>query len=276
MNRFVALGLLSAMGLGLWAQETPNLFQSAAPEVNEALRKRVSDFYKLLEEGRFRQTDAYLAEDAKDVYYEQEKRRIRGHEIVRVNWADGFTKAVVVTVLQTDVVMRGSTIAVAAPISSRWRLEGNQWVMYFETTAGKPSPFGSLKAGPNQTNGLTSEELIKNPSVIFNQITVEKDVVRLKSYEKSSDSILVSNGMPGGITVLFVPNLVSPGFKYRVEKQELGAGEKTKIVFEYDPGIDLSAKTTITGQIRIEPFSKAYPIVVMFDVPDSVKRLLPK
>ena len=276
MNRFVALGLLSAMGLGLWAQETPNLFQSAAPEVNEALRKRVSDFYKLLEEGRFRQTDAYLAEDAKDVYYEQEKRRIRGHEIVRVNWADGFTKAVVVTVLQTDVVMRGSTIAVAAPISSRWRLEGNQWVMYFETTAGKPSPFGSLKAGPNQTNGLTSEELIKNPSVIFNQITVEKDVVRLKSYEKSSDSILVSNGMPGGITVLFVPNLVKPGFRYRVEKQELGAGEKTKIVFEYDPGIDLSAKTTITGQIRIEPFSKAYPIVVMFDVPDSVKRLLPK
>ncbi len=276
MNRFVALGLLSAMGLGLWAQETPNLFQSAAPEVNEALRKRVSDFYKLLEEGRFRQTDAYLAEDAKDVYYEQEKRRIRGHEIVRVNWADGFTKAVVVTVLQTDVVMRGSTIAVAAPISSRWRLEGNQWVMYFETTAGKPSPFGSLKAGPNQTNGLTSEELIKNPSVIFNQITVEKDVVRLKSYEKSSDSILVSNGMPGGITVLFVPNLVNPGFRYRVEKQELGAGEKTKIVFEYDPGIDLSAKTTITGQIRIEPFSKAYPIVVMFDVPDSVKRLLPK
>ena len=276
MNRFVALGLLSAMGLGLWAQETPNLFQSAAPEVNEALRKRVSDFYKLLEVGRFRQTDAYLAEDAKDVYYEQEKRRIRGHEIVRVNWADGFTKAVVVTVLQTDVVMRGSTIAVAAPISSRWRLEGNQWVMYFETTAGKPSPFGSLKAGPNQTNGLTSEELIKNPSVIFNQITVEKDVVRLKSYEKSSDSILVSNGMPGGITVLFVPNLVNPGFRYRVEKQELGAGEKTKIVFEYDPGIDLSAKTTITGQIRIEPFSKAYPIVVMFDVPDSVKRLLPK
>ena len=276
MNRFVALGLLSAMGLGLWAQETPNLFQSAAPEVNEAVRKRVSDFYKLLEEGRFRQTDAYLAEDAKDVYYEQEKRRIRGHEIVRVNWADGFTKAVVVTVLQTDVVMRGSTIAVAAPISSRWRLEGNQWVMYFETTAGKPSPFGSLKAGPNQTNGLTSEELIKNPSVIFNQITVEKDVVRLKSYEKSSDSILVSNGMPGGITVLFVPNLVNPGFRYRVEKQELGAGEKTKIVFEYDPGIDLSAKTTITGQIRIEPFSKAYPIVVMFDVPDSVKRLLPK
>ena len=276
MNRFVALGLLSAMGLGLWAQETPNLFQSAAPEVNEALGKRVSDFYKLLEEGRFRQTDAYLAEDAKDVYYEQEKRRIRGHEIVRVNWADGFTKAVVVTVLQTDVVMRGSTIAVAAPISSRWRLEGNQWVMYFETTAGKPSPFGSLKAVPNQTNGLTSEELIKNPSVIFNQITVEKDVVRLKSYEKSSDSILVSNGMPGGITVLFVPNLVNPGFRYRVEKQELGAGEKTKIVFEYDPGIDLSAKTTITGQIRIEPFSKAYPIVVMFDVPDSVKRLLPK
>ncbi len=276
MNRFVVLGLLATMGFGLRAQETPNLFQSAAPEVDQALRKRVSEFYKLLEEGRFRQTDAYLAEDAKDVYYEQEKKRIRGHEIVRINWADGFKKAVVVTVLQTDVVMRGNTMAVGAPIATRWRLEADKWVMYFETTGGKPSPFGSLKAGPNQTKGLTSEELIKNPSVIFNQITVEKDVARLKSYEKSSDSILVSNGMPGGITVLFVPNLVIPGFKYRVEKQELGAGEKTKIVFEYDPGVDLSAKTTITGQIRIEPFSKAYPIAVMFEVPESVKKQLPK
>jgi len=276
MNRFVVLGLLSTMGCGLRAQETPNLFQSAAPEVDQALRKRVSEFYKLLEEGRFRQTDAYLAEDAKDVYYEQEKKRIRGHEIVRINWADGFKKAVVVTVLQTDVVMRGNTMAVGAPIATRWRLEADKWVMYFETTGGKPSPFGSLKAGPNQTKGLTSEELIKNPSVIFNQITVEKDVARLKSYEKSADSILVSNGMPGGITVLFVPNLVIPGFKYRVEKQELGAGEKTKIVFEYDPGVDLSAKTTITGQIRIEPFSKAYPITVMFEIPESVKKQLPK
>jgi len=276
MNRFVVLGLLSTMGFGLRAQETPNLFQSAAPEVDQALRKRVSEFYKLLEEGRFRQTDAYLAEDAKDVYYEQEKKRIRGHEIVRINWADGFKKAVVVTVLQTDVVMRGNTMAVGAPIATRWRLEEDKWVMYFETTAGKPSPFGSLKAGPNQTKGLTSEELIKNPSVIFNQITVEKDVARLKSYEKSGDSILVSNGMPGGITVLFVPNLVIPGFKYRVEKQELGAGEKTKIVFEYEPGVDLSAKSTITGQIRIEPFSKAYPVTVMFEIPESVKKQLPK
>ncbi len=276
MNGFVALGLLSLMSLGLWAQETPNLFQSAAPEVDQALRKRVDEFYKLLEEGRFRQTDAYLAEDAKDVYYEQEKKRIRGHEIVRINWADGFKKAVVVTVLQTDVVMRGNTMAVGAPIASRWRLEANQWVMYFETTAGKPSPFGSLKAGPNQTKGLTSEELIKDPSVIFNQISVEKDVARLKSYEKSSDSILVSNGMPGGISVLFVPNLVIPGFKHRVEKEELGAGEKTRVVFEYDPGKDLSAKTTIRGQIRIEPFSKAYPVTVTFDVPEAVKKQLPK
>ena len=276
MNRFVTLGLLSLMSLGLWAQETPNLFQSAAPEVDQALRKRVGEFYKLLEEGRFRQTDAYLAEDAKDVYYEQEKKRIRGHEIVRINWADGFKKAVVVTVLQTDVVMRGQTMAVGAPIASRWRLEADQWVMYFETTGGKPSPFGSLKAGPNQTKGLTSEELIKDPSVIFNQISVDKDVVQLKSYEKSTDSILVSNGMPGGISVLFVPSLVISGFTHRVEKQELGAGEKTKIIFEYDPGKNLSAKTTIRGQIRIEPFSKAYPVTVMFDIPESVKKELPK
>ena len=107
MHRLQKLSGMALLVTGLWAQETPNLFQSAPPEVDAALRKRVTEFYKLVEEGRFRQTDAYLAEDAKDIYYEQEKKRIRGHEIIRVNWADDFKKAVVVTVIQTEVVMRG-------------------------------------------------------------------------------------------------------------------------------------------------------------------------
>jgi hypothetical protein len=58
-----------------------------------------------------------LAEDAKDIYYEQEKKRIRGHEIIRVNWADDFKKAVVVTVIQTEVVMRVVTPAGAGVVA---------------------------------------------------------------------------------------------------------------------------------------------------------------
>ncbi len=276
MHRFVTLSLMAVLGSALWAQEQPNLFQSAPPEVDQALRQRVSEFYKLLEDGRFRQTDAYLAEDAKDIYYEQEKKRIRGHEIVRVNWSDDFKKAVVVTVIQTEVVMRGVVTPMGAPLASRWRLEDGKWVLYFDTVAGKPTPFGPMKAGPNQTKGLSPEEMIKNPEVIFNQIKVEKDQVLLKSYAKSEDSIRVVNGMPGGISVLFVPDQVIPGFTYKVEQQDIGSGQETKVRFQYDPGKDLAAKPTITGRIRIEPFSKSYGVVIRFDVPEEIKKQLPQ
>jgi hypothetical protein len=276
MHRLVTLSLMAVLGSTLWAQEQPNLFQSAPPEVDQALRKRVSEFYKLLEDGRFRQTDTYLAEDAKDIYYEQEKKRIRGHEIVRVNWSDDFKKAVVVAVIQTEVVMRGVVTPMGAPLASRWKLEDDKWVLYFDTVAGKPTPFGPMKAGPNQTKGLSPEEMLKNPEVIFNQIKVEKDQVLLKSFAKSEDSIRVLNGMPGGITVLFVPDQVIPGFTYKVEKQDIGSGEETKVRFQYDPGRDLSAKPTITGRIRVEPFSKSYGVVIRFDVPEEIKKQLPQ
>jgi hypothetical protein len=276
MYQIVRLGLIGLCALATWGQEQPNLFKSASPEVEQALRKRVGEFYKLLEDGRFRQTDAYLAEDAKDIYYEQEKRRIRGHEIIRVNWDDDFKKAVVVTVIQTDVVMRGVSVAVGAPISSRWKLENGTWMMYFDTLGKKESPFGPMKAGPNQTKGMNPEELLKNPRIILDQIKVSKEEARLKSYEKSSDFVEVANGLPGGISVSFVPNQVIPGFTYKVEKAELGAGELTKILFSYDPGKDLSAKQTITGFVRVDPFSKSFPIRITFDIPEEVKKNLPK
>jgi hypothetical protein len=276
MHRFVTLSLMAMLSSGLWAQEQPNLFQSAPPEVEQALRQRVGEFYKLLEEGRFRQTDAYLAEDAKDVYYEQEKKRIRGHEIIRVNWSDNFQKAVVVTVIQTEVVMRGVVTPMGAPLASRWKLENGKWVLYFDTVAGKPTPFGPMKAGPNQTKGLSPEEMLKNPEVIFNQIKVEKDLVLLKSFAQSEDSIRVVNGMPGGVRVLFVPDQVIKGFTYKVEPQDIGSGQEAKILFQYDPGKDLSAKPTLTGRIRIEPFNKSYGVVIRFDVPEEIKKQLPQ
>jgi hypothetical protein len=276
MHRLQKLSGMALLVMGLWAQETPNLFQAAPPEVEGALRKRVTEFYKLVEEGRFRQTDGYLAEDAKDIYYEQEKKRIRGHEIVRVNWADDFKKAVVVTVIQTEVVMRGVVTPVGAPVSSRWRFEDGKWVQFFDTLAGKPTPFGPMKAGPNQTKGLSPEEMLKNPEVIFNQIKVEKDQVLLKSYAKSEESIRVLNGMPGGITVLYVPDQVIPGFTYKVEPPEIGAGEEAKVWFRFDPGSSTAPRPTISGKIRVEPFGKSYAVTIRFDIPEETKKQLPK
>ena len=57
------------------AQEAGNIFEKAPPEVDEALRARITRFYQAFIDGKFRLADALVADDSKDVFFAAEKRR---------------------------------------------------------------------------------------------------------------------------------------------------------------------------------------------------------
>ena len=101
MLRTLAFALTAVLTLG--AQEKPNLFNAAAPDVEKALRERVSGFYQAYVDGKFRSAEQYVAEDTKDLHYNQEKTKIKGFEIIKINWDDSFKKASVVTLIQTTI-----------------------------------------------------------------------------------------------------------------------------------------------------------------------------
>lgn len=265
MLRLVLTGVLMC---GLVPLSGQNLFNSPPPETEQALRNRIDEYYGLMKAGQFRQSDAYVAEESKDAYYEQEKRRIRGHEVVRINWEEGFQKAVAVVVIQTDLMIRGQKVATGAPFSTRWKLENGNWFLYFDTTV-RESPFGKWKADPGGAANASPEELLRNPNLIFDKIVLDKKVAELNSYEKSTDSIRIKNGMPGSISLSFQPTQILPGFTYTIERETLDANEETNIVFEYDPGERKGPKPTVTGQLKIDPFGKSYEIKIQFAV--SVK-----
>ncbi len=52
-----------------------------SPESETALRARVSKFWDGFVQGKFRLSDAYVAEDAKDDFFSWPKKRIRGYAI---------------------------------------------------------------------------------------------------------------------------------------------------------------------------------------------------
>src|SRR5262245_42218997 len=114
------------------AQTKPtDVFEKAPPQVDNALRERVAKFFQAHIEGKFRQAEAVIAEGSKDFYYNTEKQRYLGFEIVRINYSENFSKATVVT--NVEVEWRSPRIGmmrVKPPMTSLWKVENGAWCWY--------------------------------------------------------------------------------------------------------------------------------------------------
>lgn len=256
------------------AQEKPNLFNAAPPEMEKALRDRVTGFYQPYVDGKFRAAEPFVCEDTKDIHYNQEKTKIRGFEILKINWNDGFKKASVVTTVQTTIQMRGQNIPAAAPMATSWRLENGNWCYFVDPTLGRLTPMGTMKPGPGNAKGMDIDAMIKNPNILLNQVKVNKEKFLLHSWEKSADTVVITNGMPGSINISFQTESI-PGLTHRLEKTELAPGDTARIELIYDPK-DETAKPTLNASLKIDPFGRTLIIPVVFDIPEAVKKQLPK
>jgi hypothetical protein len=277
----VRILLLTAAALFGQEETTSNksLLTSAPPDVEKALRERVSAFYQCYVDGKFRQAEQFVSEDTKDLHYQQEKNKIRSHRILKIVFDDSFKKARVATIVGTTVGLRGIRHDVEAPMSSTWRLEDGKWMYYFNPNEGVDTPVGRMRPGPmgennvNPNNRLPIGEAIKNPGAIFRQMKVSKNSVLLKSYEDSTDAITIENNMPGPLSVDFSGESL-PGLTWAFDRKELKQGEKAVLTFTYKAP-DKRAKPTLTGALRLEPFAQSIPVSIAFDIPDEVKKVIP-
>jgi len=272
--KFRPLVFVLAAAVSAGAQESPNLFTAAPPEVDKALRERVTGFYQPYVDAKFRLAEAFVCEDTKDLHYNQEKSKIRGFEIFKINWNDNFTKAQVATTVQTYIQFRGSNIPAAAPMATSWKLENGNWCYYVDPTMGKKTPMGTMTPGPGGAKGMNIDEMLKNPNIILNQVKVNKEQIVLRSWEKSAETIVVTNGMQGSINIAFQTESI-PGLTYKIEKTEIVAGDTSRIEIIYDP-IDPAAKPKLHASLKIEPFNRTLIIPIIFDIPEEVKKQLPK
>src|SRR5437868_9333254 len=113
-----------------WGQEPDDLFTKAPPAVDEALRARVSQFYQLQSDGKFRQADQMVAEESKDTYFEADKRRCRKFNLVRINYTADFKEASAVVNCDTDMTFSRSIMKVTVPLTTFWKVLDGQWMWY--------------------------------------------------------------------------------------------------------------------------------------------------
>src|SRR5580658_3680287 len=141
MRRILLFPLVPAIA---WSQQAPSpTSQAPVSEAEAALRARVDQFYQLLVAKKFRQAEALVVDDSKDLYYNWGKPDIKGFDIKSVEFLDGGRAAkVTLTVTMYMAVAGAAPILFHMPSPSTWRLEQGKWSLWIDPDIALMTPMG--------------------------------------------------------------------------------------------------------------------------------------
>ena len=290
--RFVPL-LPLALGF-VCAQEAGNIFEKAPPDVDEALRGRITKFYQAFVQGKFRQADAFVAEDSKDVFFAMEKKQYKACEPGTVTYSDNFTKAKAVVSCDTKYFMMGREIPVKLPITSEWVLQDGEWywhVIPINERTMINTPIGPVKVPPAAKPGeetppaaTTTTPSRPDPLVLLGQINkavkVDRDSININPTKASKEEIHVKNSMPGTVTLTADFGGID-GLSVKPPKADIGANEEATLTIAFDPD-DPSIRCSEclshpqsrkAGQVtlHVDQTGQSFPIQIHYITPAPAK-----
>ena len=116
------------------------------PDVDRALRARVTEFVQYHVTGEFRKAEALVAEDSKDLFYNRNKPRyMKFIEIARIDYNEDFTKAtVIVSVVMPTLLPGWEGGPPTVPIPLTWKIEEGKWCWYLPPETLLRTPFGAI------------------------------------------------------------------------------------------------------------------------------------
>jgi hypothetical protein len=251
--------LFPAVAITAWAQQT----SPQAAEAEKALRDRVQKFYQLQQDKKYREAEAMVAEDTKDLYYNGKKPDIRGFSIDKVELTDGNTKAKVTIRVKVLVLMYGAGAQIFdMPTPITWKLENGEWRWYVSEEARTMTPFGKMNLGDKGATDTKGEAPggIEHPDLnaLLNQLSIDRTSIELTA-DAASQTATITNGLPGPLDLVVDPHVKAiKGLKVKVDKLHLDAGEKAFVNFQREGLVPISDVVDITAA----PLNKVFSIVV--------------
>jgi hypothetical protein len=224
------------------AQSPTDVFEKAPPAIEQALRDRIAIFMSAHISGRFRDAEKVVHEDSQDIYYNSQKQKFIGYDIVRINYSENFTKATVVTAVEMDwYTARLGKMRVKPPLTTMWKHDNGQWWWYAVPQKEWVTPFGTMHPGEENKAGVPQipKHTVPNVEALYKQVQVSKTDIALSSWQ------------PGE------------------------AGGTAKVHFKYQPP-DRSVKTTKTAAVRVLPTNQVFTFTITFAVPPEYEKYLQK
>jgi hypothetical protein len=248
MLRLTALPLLVAVGFAQSTVKPP-------AEVDQALRARISEFYRLHMSAEFRKAEALVAEDTKDYYYNSSKPQYLSFDILQIDYSDNFTRAKAMTLCEQQMLIPGADIkALKMRTPSTWKLENGQWYWYVDLKSAWQTPFGPSASGSGKSGGPPGMPAdFTKADFVFNQVKVDKPSVTLQPGE--SAQVTFTNSAPGPMKVLLHDR--APGVESQLEHGDMKAGEKAVLTLKASS----TAKSGVAS-VRIEQTGEVLKVQV--------------
>jgi hypothetical protein len=246
--------LLAVFASGSFAQNAGDASSQPPPDVDKALRARMTEFYDLHVKGEFRKAEALVADDTKDLYYSSDKTKYLSFEIKRIDYSDNFTRAKATVMCEQYLMMPLPGLLgkpVKVPMPSAWKLVDGTWYWYVDLDSGRTDPFGNKLGSPRvSAPAITSIPEIPTtvPDFIYQQVKADKASVALKAGE--SERVTITNGAPGAMNISLTGSV--PGVEVKLDRTVLNTGEKAVLTVraghDAKPGV-LSIQVEQTNQV---------------------------
>jgi hypothetical protein len=256
---------LFALATSLLAQRPVELFSKAPPDIDDALRARVTTFYQAHVDGKPRRAEELVAEDTKDYFYNARKPQYISFQIIKIDYTDTFTKATVTTMVETIIAALGFTDKpIKVPLPSFWKFENGQWWWYIDAEKLNTAPFGTAKFGVAPGTSTSPNSTLPNggkgPDVaaVVNQVRADKTAVAFKAGVASTEQITIVNSMPGAVSLVLADKPI-PFLDFSLSASQLKGGEKATLSIRYAPGADASRKSQMV-RVEIKPLGRFIPI----------------
>ncbi|MBZ5632808.1 MAG: hypothetical protein LAO55_06715 [Acidobacteriia bacterium] len=261
-----------SIGIALGQQQTP------PPEVDQALRARVTEFLQLHVDGNFRKAYDMVAEDTKDEYFNSGKALLKDFKIDGIKYNDDFTKAAVTATMSKNITIVGQDMPITMPSTITWKIENGKWVWYSETKTVWGTPMGPPLGGPEAIAAAalknTDKGVVELPKLdektmaaaaqeITQRISVDKKEVTLAADKPSEDKVVFHNGMNGGVQ-LELTGFEVPGLTAKLEQTIMKPAGNVAVVFHYEPGAPAGPRDPVNIQLTVQPLNQIFTIRVNF------------
>jgi hypothetical protein len=265
---WAGLTLLAAASFG---QNGVSLFEKAPAGIDEALRARITQFYQLHVDGKFRAADALVAEESKDAFFMADKTRCRSFQIIKINYSDDYTRATAAVSCDTDLVLPIGVFPVKMPIGSKWKAVDGQWMWYTDPVSEKglatpigvdipankePAAAGPSPAPPGMATGPVDLEGVSR------LVNADRQRVTFDPATAGEQRVVVANGMPGRVTLTLQPAQLE-GFELSLDRTSLEQGQSAALSIRYNPSPD-RRPTAATVNVVVAPVFKTIPIQIRF------------
>lgn len=209
------------------------------PEVDQALRTRVNEFYTMMVSHEFRKAEAWVAEDTKDYYYDGAKPDIHNFEFVKADFTDLTHAKVTVKATEMLIVAGFPPAELKMTVPTLWKVENGQWVVYEDAKKiANPNDMDTkiqqtiqqVKSAINSTPAMPAE-IPKEMTIVVGRLRLDKNEITL--HPNSTETVRIFNSANGPFTLQNGYPL--KGVDVKIDPVELGPGKIATVTFKAGP-----------------------------------------